>query len=348
MILLFATPVLISSTLSQAHAKPGFAAVGDWGCNNNTRETVKNINNHRKSTILGLGDNSYQNTATCWYDIIRPLDGDADPSNVKRVKITIGNHETSPSSLLNSYKSHFHLNKLYYSVEREYVHILSMNSEDSDRSNVNSAQYQFVKTDLENAHNNPNIKWIIVMAHAPFFSSPNGCSASSCKGSESFTRAYQTLFEQNKVDMVLFGHVHNYQRMFPLTFNSNNPLNPIKASSELKNYTDPAGPIYAIVGTGGVNFHSLGSKAAFVVTQQANKFGQMDIAFSSTGDRLDAQFCANDPNNADPCSKTANILDKFSITKSFTTSGINPSSIKNADGPLSGFELGSDPFSTMN
>ena len=58
-------------------------------------------------TTLGLGDNSYQSTGTCWYNIVKPLDGDADANNPKRLKITIGNHDDTPSSLLNSYKKHF-------------------------------------------------------------------------------------------------------------------------------------------------------------------------------------------------------------------------------------------------
>ena len=149
---------------------------GRWrlGLDSNTKNTVKNIVNHAPPTTLALGDNSYQSTGTCWYNIVKPLDGDADTNNPKRLKITIGNHDDSPSSLLSSYKKHFHLNKLYYSVNREYVHILVLNSEDPNRSNKNSDQYKFVQTDLQAARNNSNIKWIIVEVHQPFFTSPNG------------------------------------------------------------------------------------------------------------------------------------------------------------------------------
>ena len=75
--------------------------------------------------------------------------------------------------------------------------------------------------------------------------------------------------------MILVGHVHNYQRSFPVKFNSNNPLNPTTTTKLPNDYANPTGRIYAIVGTGGVNFHSLtGSKANFIATQQATKFGQ--------------------------------------------------------------------------
>ena len=133
-----------------------FAAVGDWGCSSNTKNTVNNIVNHGASRTLSLGDMSYQDTATCWFNIVKPIDGDAtNPATSKKIKITIGNHDDTPSSLLNSYKNHFNLDKLYYSFDRGvkwFYHVLVMNSEDPNRSNKDSDQYKFVKSDLENAH----------------------------------------------------------------------------------------------------------------------------------------------------------------------------------------------------
>lgn len=67
------------------------------GCNSSTQKTVNNIVNHGAPTTLSLGDNSYQNTTTCWFNYVKPLDGDANPSNPKRVKITIGNHDDTNS-----------------------------------------------------------------------------------------------------------------------------------------------------------------------------------------------------------------------------------------------------------
>ena len=67
---------------------------------------------------LGLGDNSYQDTATCWYNIVKPIDGDANSGTSKKIKITFGNHDVTPSSLLGSYKSHFNFgSNLYYAFD---------------------------------------------------------------------------------------------------------------------------------------------------------------------------------------------------------------------------------------
>jgi hypothetical protein len=307
---------------SSAYAS-SFASAGDWGCSSNTKNTVDNIVEKNEPTTLSLGDNSYKDTAKCWYNIVEPIDGDPP---AQTTKITIGNHDDTPSSLLNSYKKHFNLNKLYYSFERGggSIHVLVMNSEDPDRSDTDSAQYKFVKSDLEKAHGNPDVKWIIVFVHQPFFSSPNGCSSSSCKGSKSFTQAYQPLFDDNKVDIALFGHVHNYQRTFPLKFNSNDPLNPTKTSSSQCSYTNPR-TIYAIVGVGGDSFHKLTSKASFVSVQQSNRFGQLDLTTSSGSDfnKLTGKFYANEGGTLSGCQSSPHTLDRFTITKTLGAARIS-------------------------
>ena len=230
------------------------------------------------------------------------------------------------------------------------MHILVMNSEDPNRSDKNSDQYKFAQSDLQAAHSNSNIKWIIVEVHQPFFASPNGCSASSCKGSKSFTQTYQPLFDDNKVDLVLFGHVHNYERTFPVVFNSADPLNPTKTTTARCDYTTPTGTIYAIVGTGGDSFHSLNAnnKAYFVAIQQASKFGQLDISFSADGSTLTGKFFPNEAGTAGKCDPSSNILDHFTITKSFLISRISTigltGSTENKEQPSYSFVLTGDPF----
>jgi Calcineurin-like phosphoesterase len=319
-VVLITMAAFLPNTLTPVYAN--FAGVGDWGCSSNTKNTVNNIVNHGASRTLSLGDMSYQDTGTCWFNIVNPIDGDANSGTSKKIRIAIGNHDDTPSSLLTSYKTHFKLGQLYYSFDiiksnGAIEHFLVMNSEDPDRSNTNSDQYNFVKSDLANAASNPNVKWKILYVHQPFFSSPNGCSASSCKGSESFTKAIQPLIDQYHVDVVLFGHVHNYQRTFPLKFNSANPLNPTKTSTAQCDYTNPTGTIYAIVGTGGVNFHSLSSKASFVSVQQASRFGQLDLAFNSDLTKLTGNFYSNEAGTASGCQSAPHTLDRFTITKTF-------------------------------
>ncbi|MGG6461092.1 MAG: hypothetical protein ACM3JQ_06675, partial [Candidatus Eiseniibacteriota bacterium] len=160
LILLITVSNSLPNVIASAYALfPHFGSAGDWSCSSNAKNTLGNIVNHGGTTALAIGDLSYQTTATCWFDIIKPLDGDANPgAGEKRVKITIGNHDDDSTSLLNSYKNHFHLNKLYYSFNRGFVHVLVLNSQDPNRSDKNSDQYKFAQSDLQAAHNNPNVK----------------------------------------------------------------------------------------------------------------------------------------------------------------------------------------------
>jgi hypothetical protein len=85
LILLITLESILPNVLTSASATPHLAGVGDWGCSSNTKNTVKNIVNHAALTTLALGNNSYQSTGTCWYNIVKHLDGDSDANNPKRL-----------------------------------------------------------------------------------------------------------------------------------------------------------------------------------------------------------------------------------------------------------------------
>ena len=59
--------------------------------------------------------------------------------------------------------------------------------------------------------------------------------------------------------------------------------------------------------------------------QQASRFGQLDLTFSSNGNKLTGQFFANEPGVAGKCADSSKILDHFTITKG--TGGNSISSI---------------------
>ena len=219
---------------------------------------------------------------TCWLDIIKPIDS--------ITKIAIGNHEDDNEEDYNTYISHFGLSNPYYSFNYNNIHVLVM---DTDRTSYSSgsSQYNFVVSDLKAASQNPNINWIIVTFHRPIYTSPNTCS--SCDPLTTLRNIYHVMFDQYGVDLVLSGHIHNYQRSFPLKYNPSSPSSPTRTSSSTANYNDPEGEIYAIVGTGGDNFHGWLAKASFVVTQQDKGFGYIDIQFTNDGSTLQAKYYLN-------------------------------------------------------
>src|SRR5215213_10806261 len=307
----------IDIVYAQTTTIPNFniAAVGDWGCNSNTDKTVNSIKTQSPELILGLGDYSYESSADCWLDTIEPI-YDSNNPNANNMQISIGNHENSGSEDLNTYLNAFSLTRQFgqvYSFNFNNVHFLSMATEIS--YSTSSSQNAFVKQDLAAAAANPNINWIIVYFHKPMYSSPNSCS--SCDGESSLRDIYHPIFDQYGVDIVLEGHAHDYQRSFPIKFNSNSKSNPIITNNNINNYNDPEGQIHAIVGTGGINFHSLDGKSSFIVYQQSNKFGYLNIDIQNNGTNLIGKFISNEGGA---------ILDQFTISKSGGTTQPPPSS----------------------
>ena len=305
--------LLIASVYSVVSLKPAhaiadynFAAAGDWGCSSNTDKTVTNIKGKNPERVLALGDYSYQSTGSCWFNKISSIDS--------ITKIAIGNHEDDSDEGFSGYMSHFGLSKTYYSFNHQNTHVLVMDSDKNSYSS-GSAQYNFVINDLQSASQNPNINWIIVYIHKQMYTSPNTCSASSCSNTASdptnLRNTYHAKFEQYGVDLVLNGHVHNYQRTFPIKYDPGSPSSPTVTSSNTNSYTNPTGQIYLTVGTGGVNFHALSGKASFVAKQQDDLFGQLDIKITNNGAKLEGRFYAN----------SGSVLDSFSITKSGSGGG---------------------------
>src|SRR4029079_3367561 len=297
------TPQLSGLFVKFAHADFNFDAVGDWGCNSNTQNSVSNIQGKKPERVLALGDYSYTSTATCWLNTINPI------KSITR--INIGNHENDANEGNSQYMNAFGLSKQYYSFDYVNAHVLTMASEIS--FSKGSAQYNFVENDLKTAAANPNIKWIIVNYHRVMYTSPNTCSASTCEGSSSLRDAYHPLFDKYRVDLVLQGHVHNYQRTYPLKYDTVTPSSPTRTSTSTSSYTDPEGEIFVTVGTGGINFHGLSGKSYFVVSQQAAKFGILDILMTNDGTKLTGKYYRNGESTA---------YDTFTITKPISISSL--------------------------
>ncbi len=269
-------------------------AAGDWHCTEDAAKAVNVANSLKPQLILGLGDYSSTETESCWVNLSKPVDS--------ITKIAFGNHDNENDGLANAYLNHYGLLKQFYSFDIRNVHVLTMATE--EEFGAGSEQYNFVVNDLRNSANDPNIKWIIVTMHNPIYTSPNGCSDSSCESDEELSELYHPLFDKYGVDIVLQAHVRNYQRSFPLEFNQESPLNPTVTSTSKGEYKNPNGAIFAIVGTGGGELkHELEGTSTFMAYQQDTKFGILDLHFSDN--ILEGKFIATD----------GSTMDHFSLSK---------------------------------
>ncbi len=274
-----------------AHIAPfdfNFVAVGDWGCTDDTRDTLNNILDKNPELVLGLGDYSYENTADCWLKIVKPIND--------KMKIAIGNHDVEN---LDKYTNDFGLGEQYYSFNHYNIHFIALSTELAYE--IDSSQYEFVKNDLSKAVSNPNIKWIVVYFHKQMYASP-----SNHDDYPGLRSTYHPLFYKYGVDLVLQAHNHNYERSYPIKFNSNSPSNPIATTTNTDTYTDPDGQIFATIGTGGASLYAFTDKADHFVKQYGD-FGilNIDITNEPQSSSLTGKFYANN----------GKIIDRFIINK---------------------------------
>jgi hypothetical protein len=111
--------------------------------------------------------------------------------------------------------------------------------------------------------------WRFVMYHHPCFNS------SRAHYEQQQMRLISPILENGKVDIVFAGHVHNYQRTYPMTFKPDNPGNQLVAganniktgkivngfwsldkSFDGKRDTKPNGIIYIVTGAGGQGLYN--------------------------------------------------------------------------------------------
>jgi predicted phosphodiesterase len=299
--------------VKSAFAEPNFGAAGDWGCNSNTAKTVGNIRSHnRPELVFALGDYSYTSTATCWLNII-----DAIKS---RTRITIGNHEDDSNEGFSQYMSSFGLSQTYYAFTYGNVRLIAMDSDHNSFSN-GSNQYNFVVSQLQQASQDSNIKFIIAYIHRPMYTSPSTCSTCPSNANTNLRDTYHPLFDQYGVDVVLMGHVHNYQRTFPIKYDPVSPSSPTRTSTATTEYNDPVGQIFVIVGTGGVNLNGLGGKSYFVKYQQDDRFGAIDIHIENSGNTLAGRYYTNDGVKRDVFKITKTLAAQYNFGPSLSLSG---------------------------
>jgi Calcineurin-like phosphoesterase len=297
LVIISAVSLMIVITILYAILRPiyvapsdfNFAAAGDWGCSDDTTDTVNNILGKNPELVLGLGDYSYdEDHADCWLKKVKPIND--------KMKIAIGNHDIEK---LNIYTNHFGLREQYYSFNYYNVHLVVLSTELPYKPF--SSQYEFVENDLSKAASDPNIDWIVVYFHKQMYTSP-----SNHDDYPTLRSTYHPLFDEYGVDLVLQAHNHNYERTYPIKFNSNSPSNPIATTTNTNTYTDPDGQIFATIGTGGVSLYAFTGKADHFVKQYGD-FGilNIDVTNEPQSSSLTGKFYANN----------GKIIDQFIINK---------------------------------
>jgi predicted phosphodiesterase len=234
-------------------------AVGDWGSarNDNWEETVDLMINNKINLALGLGDYSYGSVSE-FEPVVDTLKAAGIP-----FKGVQGNHDSS------SYARLFGQPSMIHAFDAGQSRIIMLNTEESYSANT-----QF----LENQLKNTKQPWKIVAMHNPLYSSP-----SNHPEEKELAGRLQPLFDQYGVDLVIYGHNHNYER--------------------IKLLDKPT--VFIQAGTGGESHYDIkGSRSdGGVEFQDDNDYGFVKLTINSN--TLSGQFISHG----------GKILDSFSIVK---------------------------------
>ncbi len=300
---LFSSNILYASTLNNLSSNSGelldkssirhlpdfnFVSAGDFGCGDIANQTVNRMLEKKPELVIATGDLSYSKSADCWFNVVSPLDTDG------RLKIAIGEHDIDDNldnlTRFNQYMRHFNLTKPYYSFNYQNAHFLAMATAKNEAFPYanDSEQYRFVNEDLKNASENKDIEWIIVYSFRPFYS-----SNTTHPGLDELQDIYHPLFDKYGVDLVLQGHNHNYQRTFPLKYNVKSGDDPIITDKHTREYSsDPEGPIFVTVGTGGEDLYNFTGSKPYIF-EQFQRHGFLNVDITNNGNNLTATFYEN-------------------------------------------------------
>ncbi|CAF2247752.1 unnamed protein product [Brassica rapa subsp. narinosa] len=259
-----------------------FGIIGDLGQTYASNETLYHyMSNPKGQTILFPGDLAYQDNHPnhdqrkwdTWGRFMEPC------AAYQPIIYAAGNHEIDFVPNIgerhafrpyihryhNAFKTSGSISPLWYSVRRGPAHIIVLSSysgygnrKTTKQRLVNifldfvyitlisflgkyTPQYVWLEQELKNV-NREETPWLIVMVHSPWYNSVNYHYMEG----ESMRVMFESWFVNSKVDLVLAGHVHAYERserVSNIKYNITNGLStPVK---------DPNAPIYITIGDGG-------------------------------------------------------------------------------------------------
>jgi predicted phosphodiesterase len=255
------------------------AFIGDEGCAAATDHVIALIKNEHYDYVFSVGDHAYA-SSSCWTDRFTSLKPNFDGA--------YGNHEYSESGGISPYKTFFTHDKTYFT--RKFRNILFIIVDTNINCDPGSAQHSFVKNALETSQSDSTIVWRIVIMHHPWF----GGSSSHTYDEFNQVEAFHALFVTNKVQFVITGHNHNWQRTHQVAFKSSNPQSPTIVASTSPYAASIAGLIHVVTGTSGHDsggsLYSLGSAPSFNAFQNRTHNGLWEIQASNNGNTLTCSF----------------------------------------------------------
>ncbi len=277
------------------------------------RDVVAAMSSADLDLVLFSGDVSYAYDSTRFWDEVDGEEWDDWGRLYERVSaevptmFAVGNHENEEQDGcegcgFKAYLSRVNMpnsssesdSEFWYSFNFSLFHIISLSSEHD--YTTGSAQRTWLAADLATADADREAHpWLVVMFHRPMYS-----SSESGHGSELDLReALESLLVEHRVDLVLTGHDHDYERTYPV--NATKPT-----QTDTNAFVDAEAPIHLVVGTGGRILYGGSSSeptwsASF--TSTTHGYGVLELL-----DRESLQFTFYDDEHGD-------VLDVFTLSR---------------------------------
>lgn len=270
------------------------AVAGDWGCEPETDDVIDLIQDQGYDHVIGIGDNAYE-SSSCWINRFNPLKSIMESA--------FGNHEYSESGGVSPYKTFFGYDKTYLTYKFENVQVFIVDT--NINCDVGSAQHTFISNALAASQTDNTVTWRIVSFHHPMY----GASSEHSYNTANTRQNFHQLFVNNKVNFVVTGHNHNFQRTHQLAYNSSSPGSPTVVDSSSPYARSAAGFIHVVSGAGGhdsgSSLYSLGSQPSYQAYQSRSDNGVWELVASNAGQTLTCQFRDVDGDTNDTFTITA-------------------------------------------
>lgn len=221
-------------------------------------KTAKLVEGMNPAAVITMGDNQYDDAHLSDFKSYYDTTWGKFKSKTHPIP---GNHETYDDTPFKGYEDYFGAiakpqGKRYYSWEMGNWHFIALDSNDFATHEFGpDEQLSWLKQDLAN-----NTKGCV----AAYYHHPRWSSGDHGDNPDS-TDLWNTLVA-GKVDLVLNGHDHNYERFVPQNADGN---------------ADPNGPVEIVGGTGGANLYDL-SPAHDTTAKLLKTFGVLKLSMTDT------------------------------------------------------------------
>jgi hypothetical protein len=255
-----------------------FVACGDHGTSDMSRRNIERMVAEKPAFGLVLGDLSYANGKQPvwdeWFQLVEPF------TRAFPLMTALGNHENEGKELkdeanrYSAYLTRFALPgpETWYYFDYAGARFVSFNSDDYR----NPEQLKWFEQTLKDARGDEAVRWLIVFQHHPLYS-----SNVERLNNVGLINTVRKILDDHKVDLLLAGHNHNYERTYPLR-----DINPTTA--EKSNYRRGEGVIFVTSGGGGKSLYNFTPDQPAFTAYREKVYHYLRVKASATALRVEA------------------------------------------------------------